>query len=62
MIRYVERRDGGCLFYTDGADLDWSGFAYFPGDPPPPVPDAAQGPGIAYEPLHGVWYRFKEHS
>ncbi|MEV0248221.1 hypothetical protein AB0H76_16620 [Nocardia sp. NPDC050712] len=61
LIRFVERRDGGCLFYTDGADLDRSGFAYFP-DNPPPVLGRPQGPGIGYETFDGDWYRFTENS
>ncbi|WP_194818466.1 hypothetical protein [Nocardia sp. XZ_19_385] len=61
LVRFVERRDGGCLFYTEGADLDWSGFAYFP-DSPPPVLGRPQGPGIGYEAFDGDWYRFTENS
>ncbi|MEV0764246.1 hypothetical protein [Nocardia sp. NPDC050435] len=61
VIRYIERRDGGCLFYTDGSDLDRSGFAYFPNAGPPTL-GMPQGPGIGYEAFDGPWYRFTEKS
>ncbi|GAB2655526.1 hypothetical protein GCM10027088_37090 [Nocardia goodfellowii] len=61
LVRFVERRDGGCLFYIDGGDLDRSGFAYFP-DNPPPVLGRPPGPGIGYEDFDGDWYRFTENT
>lgn len=61
-ITFVTRRDGGCLFYTQGGESNSQrGFAYFP-DGAPPHLGAPQSPGIGYEPFAGRWYRFTEES
>ncbi|QIS03687.1 hypothetical protein F5X71_16375 [Nocardia brasiliensis] len=61
-ITFVTRRDGGCLFYTQGGESNSKrGFAYFP-DGAPPHLGAPQSPGIGYEPFAGRWYRFTEES
>ncbi|WP_433723532.1 hypothetical protein ACQP0C_24695 [Nocardia sp. CA-129566] len=59
-VTYITRRDGGCLFYLDGAATNSEGLAYFP-DSAPTIAPAAPG-AIGYEPFHGPWYRFVEST
>ncbi|WP_146250976.1 hypothetical protein [Nocardia tenerifensis] len=60
-ITFITRRDGGCLFYTQGTETNSSrGFAYFPNAAPPYIGTPTSG--IGYEPFHGNWYRFTEES
>ncbi|MFE9578036.1 hypothetical protein ACFYO1_16740 [Nocardia sp. NPDC006044] len=60
-ITYITRRDGGCLFYTQGGESNSSrGFAYFPDAPPPYIGTPTSG--IGYSTFHGNWYRFTEES
>lgn len=59
-ITFITRRDGGCLFYTQGEESNSKGFAYFPDAEPPYIGTPAAG--IGYEPFHGNWYRFSEES
>ncbi|MFI9508452.1 hypothetical protein [Nocardia sp. NPDC052566] len=60
-ITFIDRRDGGCLFYTQAGEDDSVGFGYFP-DAPPPRLGPAPSQGIGYEPFHGRWYRFTDKS
>ncbi|MBH0776288.1 hypothetical protein [Nocardia bovistercoris] len=60
-IRYVDRKDGGCLFYFEGDEKNSEGLGYFP-DTPPPYIGAPADRGVAYEPYHIPWYRFVDNS
>ncbi|MET7772211.1 hypothetical protein [Nocardia sp. NPDC005366] len=60
-IRYIDRRDGGCLFYFEGDEKNSEGFGYFPDTPPPYIGPPAER-GIGYEPYHIPWYRFVDNS
>ncbi|WP_067716872.1 hypothetical protein [Nocardia yamanashiensis] len=53
-VSTIANREGGCLLYTTGGFMTYSGFAYFP--------DAAPAPGgdLYYEPFEGPWYHFEE--
>ncbi|QBS45381.1 hypothetical protein DMB37_40195 [Nocardia sp. CS682] len=60
-ITYITRRDGGCLFYTQGEESNSAkGFAYFPDTAPPYLGTPTSG--IGYETFQGNWYRFTEES
>ena len=52
-IRYIDRKDGGCLFYFEGEEKNAEGFGYFPDTPPP---------ALGYEAYHIPWYRFVDNS
>ncbi|WP_228001166.1 hypothetical protein [Nocardia australiensis] len=54
-VTAVTRRDGGCLFYTEGAGVNSHGFAYYPNAVP-------TSPGISFKPVEGAWYRFTRES
>ncbi|WP_109524292.1 MULTISPECIES: hypothetical protein [Nocardia] len=60
-IRYIDRRDGGCLFYFEGDEKNSEGFGYFPDSPPPYIGPPAER-GIGYEPYRIPWYRFVDNS
>ncbi|MEV0299160.1 hypothetical protein [Nocardia sp. NPDC050710] len=60
-IRYIARRDGGCLFYIEGSETNSEGFGYFPDTPPPYLGPPAER-GIGYRIFHTRWYRFVDNS
>ncbi|MEV6428122.1 hypothetical protein [Nocardia sp. NPDC051463] len=61
-VTAVTPRDGGCLFYVQGASTDLAGFAYFAPENAPPNLRSPAERGVGYRPYDGRWYRFVDSS